>query len=128
MPFDALFVAQDSDCLKTTLRIVSGGTRSFGFLGAHGRRLANNEIITVPGHVSNHLGAGGNWDQREFRALERALQSKPPTLEILETPAVHLYDEPRGAIRILSFEAGVLGTVDPCWELNSLSSSSSAGT
>lgn len=128
MPFDQLFQVQDSECLKTTVRNISGGTRSFGFLGAHGRRLADNEIITLPGNVIDHLGGGGHWDQRKFKALERALQADPPLLEIMETPAVHLYDETRTLTRILVQDAGVLGTIDPCWELKSVSSSSSAGT
>jgi len=44
--------------LYTTVKNVSGAARVFGFLGAHGKRLANNETYTVPGDLVATVGKG----------------------------------------------------------------------
>lgn len=120
------FTQQDTDCLFTTVKNISGSERSFGYLGARGKRLAANEVVTIPGDLIAHLGGGGKYDQRKFKALERSLLNG--TLEIVSTPAVHLFDAVNDDTKILALEGGTLGTVDPCWVTQSLSSSSSSSS
>jgi hypothetical protein len=105
----------NTNCLYTSVRNISGSERVFGFLGARGMRLAANEVVTVPGDLVDALGRGGHWSQRRFKSLERALDTLS-VLEIIATPAVHLYDAVCGRTKILALENGVLGMLDPCWD------------
>jgi len=111
----------NTECLYTTVKNVSGVAKAFGFLGAHGKRLNAGETVTIPGDLVSALGGGGKWSQRRFKALERSLDSLG-FLQIVSTPAVHLYDPLEDRTRALAFVGGQLGVVDPCW----LSSGSSA--
>lgn len=124
------FTQQNTDCLFTTVRNTAGVARVFGFLGQRGKRLLANEIFSFPGNLVTWLGGGGGqagqWSQRRFKALERALTRE--SLEIISTPGVHLYDPINDITRVLAQEGGVIGSVDPCWTLQSVSSSSSSGT
>jgi hypothetical protein len=124
MPLDQLYVQQDTDCLYTTLQNISGKERVFGYLGERGKRLAVGEMVTIPGNLINQLGGGGKWSQRRFKALERSLLAE--SIAIVNTPGVHVYDPINDVTRVLSQEGGVVGSVDPCWTKQSLSSSSSA--
>jgi len=101
-------------CLYTTLKNVSGTERVFGMLGARGMRLAADEVVTVPGNIITALGMGGKFSQRKFQALERSLDENG-SLQIISTPAVHLYDSIQDRTRQLALQGGVLGLVDPCW-------------
>jgi hypothetical protein len=120
-------MAQDANtsCLFTTVKNVSGATRVFGFLGARGMRLTANEVVTVPGNLISALGNGGRGSQRKFKGLQRSLD-KNSSLEILETPAVHLYDSVHERTRVLALQGQVLGVVDPCWESSGSSTFSAA--
>lgn len=100
-------------CLRTTVKNVSGKTRSFGFLGAHGMRLAPDEIVTVSGNLIEKLG--GTLSQRRFQALEKSLDTNG-SLMILSTPAVFVRDETDDRTRQIALDNGVLGVTDPCWE------------
>lgn len=104
----------NTDCLYTTLKNVSGSERVFGFLGCRGKRLAADETITLPGNLVTALGGGGKWNQKKFKALERSLDALQ-SLELVSTPAVHLYDPIQDRTRQLAYVGGQLGTVDPCW-------------
>lgn len=97
--------------LYTTVKNVSGAARVFGFLGAHGKRLANNETYTVPGDLVATVGKGGRGGQRQFKALERALEDG--TLVITKSPAVYLTDEDDGSVDQVNLDANTLGTKTP---------------
>lgn len=97
--------------LYTTVKNVSGAARVFGFLGAHGKRLANNETYTVPGDLVATVGKGGRGGQRQFKALERALEAG--TLVITKSPAVYLTDEDDGSIDQVRLNDDTLGTKTP---------------
>ena len=104
--------------LYTTVKNVSGAARVFGFLGAHGKRLANNETYSVPGDLVTKLGdlvstvgKGGRGGQRQFRALELALEDGD--LVITKSPAVYLTDEDDGNIAQLNLDTNALGTKSP---------------
>jgi hypothetical protein len=108
----------NTDCLFTTVKNVSGSERTFGYLGARGKRLAADETVTIPGNLVSYLGGGGAangmYQQRRFKALQRSLDDNG-SLEIVSTPAVHLYDPLQDRTRQLALVGGQLGVVDPCW-------------
>lgn len=98
--------------LYTTVKNVSGGTRVFGFLGAHGRELANNATYTVPGDLVGKLGA--QRSQRQFQALERALLNGD--LAIVKSPSVYLLSESGNVTRELAMASTKeLGTSAPSY-------------
>jgi hypothetical protein len=98
--------------LYTTVKNVSGGTRVFGFLGPHGRELANNATYTVAGDLVGQLGA--QRSQRKFQALERALLNGD--LAIVKSPSVYLLSETDGVTRELAMDSeSELGTTEPSY-------------
>ena len=98
--------------LYTTVKNVSGSTVVFGFLGTHGKRLANNETYSVPGDLITKLGS--KKSQRQFKALENALTSG--ALTIVKSPSVYLLDEDGTGTAELAMDGRVLGTTDPSYE------------
>ena len=97
--------------LYTTVKNTSGVSRVFGFLGAHGKRLAADATYTVPGDLVAKLGNGGRGAQRQFKALEKALETNK--LDIVSSPAVYLQDATDGSIDQLRLNNNALGTVTP---------------
>jgi hypothetical protein len=102
-----------SSDLYTTVKNVSGKTLTFGFLGAHGKTLANNATYTVPGDLVTKLGA--QRSQRKFKALERALTNN--LLDIVKSPSVYLLSETGSVTKELAMNSGSqLGTSNPSWQ------------
>ena len=97
--------------LYTTVKNVSGAARTFGFLGAHGKRLANNETYTVPGDLVATLGNAGRGGQRKFKSLEKALEVGD--LLIVSSPALYLQDEDDNSIDQVKLDDNTLGTKSP---------------
>jgi hypothetical protein len=97
--------------LYTTVKNTSGAARVFGFLGAHGKRLEANATYTVAGDLVAKLGNGGRGSQREFKALEKALETNK--IDILSSPAVYLLDANDNSVDQLRVNANTLGTVTP---------------
>lgn len=102
----------NSECLFTKVKNVSGHRRVFGFLGVHGKELGANETYLHRGNLVSQLGAATS--ARKFQALQRALDVNS-SLEILSTPAVHLYDAVDDRTQVLALANGELGMTDPCW-------------
>lgn len=102
----------NTDCLYTSVKNVSGKTRVFGYLGVRGMRLDPDEVVTVRGNLIETLG--GKTSARKFKSLERSLDSLS-SLEIVSTPAVHLYDAVLDQTKQLAVQNDQLGIVDPCW-------------
>jgi len=101
--------------LYTTVKNTSGAEATFGFLGARGKRLANNETYTVPGDLVASLGKGGRGGQRQFKALERALSDG--NLVIVNSPAVYITDTDDGSIDQVTVTADVVDTTTPAgWD------------
>lgn len=102
-----------SDDLYTTVKNVSGKTLTFGFLGAHGKTLANNATYTVPGDLVTKLGA--QRSQRKFKALERALTTN--LLDIVRSPSVYVLSETGSVTKELAMNSSSqLGTSNPSWQ------------
>lgn len=95
--------------LYTTVKNVSGVTQTFGFLGKHGKRLANDETYSVRGDLVGALGA--ERSTRRFAALERALLNE--ALIIVKSPSVYLFNEQGTETRELAMDNKVLGTTQP---------------
>ena len=95
--------------LYTTVKNVSGAARVFGFLGKHGKRLANNETYTVAGDLVAELGASRSL--REFKALEKALEVGD--IVIVNSPAVYVTDTADSSIDQVTVNAGAVETTAP---------------
>lgn len=102
----------NTTCLYTTVQNVSGKERTFGYLGVRGMRLAAGEVVTVRGDLVSKLG--NMTSARRFQALERSLDENG-SLEIVSTPAVHIYDAVLDQTKVLALQNNQLGIVDPCW-------------
>lgn len=99
--------------LYTTVKNVSGAERVFGFLGTHGKRLANNETYSVRGDLVGALGA--NRSTRKFAALERALVAGD--LQITKSPSVYLRSEDNDSTKELALgTTDQLGTTVPSYQ------------
>lgn len=95
--------------LYTTVKNVSGSAATFGYLGLHGKRLADNATYTVPGDLVAKLG--GQRSQRQFKALERDLAEG--NLIIVSSPAVYLTDATDSSNDQLALSSNTVTTVSP---------------
>jgi hypothetical protein len=99
--------------LYTTVKNVSGKTRTFGFLGAHGKTLANNGTYSMPGDLVAKLG--NQRSKRAFKSLERALEVGD--LVITASPAVYLTDVADGSIDQVQVNADAVEPTTPAgWD------------
>ena len=98
-----------SASLCTTIVNNSGYTRSFPLLPPHGRRLAPNEQVSIPGDLRTLLAP----HKRNFDALETLLSSGD--LAILATPAPVLYDATLDVVKVIALDDGELGVADPSY-------------
>ncbi len=107
----------DTTCLYSTVKNVSGATKTFGFLPPHGRELENNEEFTVFGDIRQGLGGNRGGERsvhrRDNAAFEAAVEAGD--LEIIQTPSPILQDAVSEAPKMLQLSSGTLSTVDPCW-------------
>lgn len=92
--------------LYTTVKNVSGSSRVFGFLGTHGKRLANNETYTVRGDLVATLGA--KKSSRQFKALEKCLEDGDL---VLSSPALYLNEN--GSYYQVTVGEGAIGLGGP---------------
>lgn len=95
--------------LYTTVKNVSGKTRTFGFLGAHGKTLENNATFSVPGDLVAKLG--NQRSKRSFKALERALENGD--LVVVSSPAVYLSDTADGSLHEVKVTTNTVGQQAP---------------
>lgn len=110
-------MSQTNTSLVTVVKNMSGASRFFGFLPPHGKRLAANASASVTGDLLTQINA------RQQTALYNSLIAGD--IEIVKTPAPHLYDATRSEIRVLKLNNNTLGHQDPSWVP---AASSGAGT
>lgn len=103
----------DTTALYTTVRNTSGGEATFGFIPPHGKKLADDEDVTVFGDLWDRLHTGGRLNERLKDSLEAALLAGD--VEIIKSPNVFLYDDTDDVVKQLSLDNGTLGTADPSW-------------
>jgi hypothetical protein len=103
----------DTNCLYTTVQNLTGKAHSFGFLGAHGRRLAANEQYSEYGNLLQKVASRFPWSRRRSEALERALLGS--RLAIISTPIGVVKDATTGNSKMLTLTNGTLGVADTCF-------------
>lgn len=105
----------NKDCLYSTVKNTSGGTKRFGFLPPHGVQLAADGEYTVFGNILEALVRSDRaTERRNFQAFSAALDRGDIT--IVATPAPVLVS-PNGTIRIIRVaDNGTLSSTDPCWD------------
>lgn len=110
-------MAQDTDCLVSTIKNTSGGTLRLSCLPPHGRTLTSNEEYTVDGDIIAAIRAKFGGD---YAASKRAVDAftallRDGSLELIKTPAPILYDPTLDKTQQLKLDNGVLYSADPCW-------------
>lgn len=104
----------DTTHLFTTVKNPLGHSRSYGYLGKHGRTLPAGARFTQFGDLIAALGVTNSaTNKRKADALQRDLLNGK--IELISTPAPILRDDMTFDIKALSLSAGALGTVDPSW-------------
>lgn len=98
--------------LVTKVRNISGATRSFGYLGAHGKTLIDGEEFSEPGDLISKLQARGQRGQRELASLGSDLNTN---LVIVSTPKDHHYDAELDTTKVIQVDNGSVSAVDPSW-------------
>lgn len=106
----------DTTCTMSVVRNTSGAARRFTFLPPHGRKLANNEELTVFGSILEAVNRGDRFGRRSMDALDFALSRGQ--LEIKSLPHPILTDVSNGTVKMIDLSAGALIVVDPCWEVS----------
>ena len=105
----------DMRCLYSTVRNVSGGTRTFSFLPPHGRKMTADEEYSVMGDIVEACIRDQRvTSRRQLAALETAVHDQ--LLSIVSTPAQIFEDEGTGQSKMLHVANGTLALTDPCWE------------
>ena len=104
----------DTTMLFTTVKNPAGATKTFGYLGAHGKTLPGLAHFSQIGSLVDAIAHDTIFKSyRKTDALQRDLIAG--VIEIISTPAVILKDSVSGAIKALSLSGGALGVVDPSW-------------
>lgn len=91
----------DLASIRTKVRNISGSTTFFGFLGAHGVSLIDNEYYSFVGDLKS-LVAG---NARKEKALNNALDGSK--LSIVKDP-VHIHQDTDNSVRYTLSTAGIL--------------------
>jgi hypothetical protein len=106
----------DLTCLYSTVKNISGGTMTFGFLPPHGRSLADDGEFTVFGNILDAVANGFDrvTSRRSILAFESAVDNGK--LEIVHTPAPILKDVTLADGFMIVLDNGTLSVDDPCWE------------
>lgn len=98
------------DALYTTVVNTSGAARHFGYLGAHGITLAADAQYSHPGNLLRQVAR----KPRQLAALQADLAAG--VLEIMNTPAVVLWDNTRDEAKVLTLADGALAAADSGWQ------------
>ena len=111
-------MAINTTCLYSTVKNISGGTRTFGFLPPHGRTLADNEEFTIFGDIRHDLGGNQGGESSAQRRANAAFEAavEAGELEIVNTPAMILQDVTTDLPRMIQVDVGVLSSLDPGWD------------
>ncbi len=107
-------MAQETACLLSVVKNISGVTKRFGQLPPHGVQLANNEQFSMIGDLSNAVTLGGFAKRRKLRALKSALAAEDLAVVSLPNPIV--YDAEAEASVMLSVDDGDLVISGPCFD------------
>ena len=95
--------------LYTVVQNISGASRFFGYLSAHGKALDDDEVYNHHGDLAAQLAG-----TPAFASLESDL--KEGVLKILSTPGQILLDITDELPPQLALDNNLLGTVSPAWD------------
>jgi hypothetical protein len=101
-----------TECLCTTVRNLNDHATYFGFLGRPGKTLAAHAEVSIWGSITSWL-LRYTPDVRAQRSLAAALAAD--VLAIVQTPAVHLWDDALYVTKVLTLSSSTLADTDPCW-------------
>jgi hypothetical protein len=111
------------DCLYTTVRNISGATRYFDYLPPHGRRLADDEEMSVPAELLPWMNRCG-INMRKLRGFAADLTAC--NIAIVQTPQQHVHvvgeEGDLDVFRTVTIhrdpatDEDVVVAVAPCWE------------
>lgn len=103
----------DTTCLYTTVKNPLSFSRTYGYLGAHGKTLPAGAHFTQIGDLVDVMTGDKRYKVRATDALERDILADK--IEIISTPRPILKDGSTSDIKMLDLDAAALGVVDPCW-------------
>lgn len=104
----------DTSMLFTTVKNPLGTTRTYGYLGAHGRELPAGAHFTQIGSLVDAIAPNNiSKSYRKTDALQRDLLAV--NIIIVNTPAVILKDTVNSQVKALKISGGALGITDPSW-------------
>jgi len=109
----------DINCLKTTIKNVSGAVLKVPTFPPHGKTFAVGESVSFPGDIEAHFA--------RYRKPWRILDSFEAlilagSLTVIKTPSPVMYDTTLDRTSILNVNNGALYAKDPCWASTAYSS------
>lgn len=110
----------ETSCLYTKVKNISGATRTFSYLPPHGRTLTNNQELSFIGGLTDGI-LMNRRPSRILASLEEDL--KENRLSVLSTPSPILYDATDDRSAMLKLDNERLYTIDPCYEDTAFQSS-----
>jgi hypothetical protein len=114
-------MAMDVSCVMTVVKNVTGESRFFSYLGAHGVTLAADEEFSVLGSLPDHVQRGQYGDRGGSQWTDALLSDlgenadNETRLEIVSTPSPILYDPTLAESQMVVLDNGTLDLFDPCW-------------
>ena len=103
----------DTSHLYVTVKNPLTFSRSYGYLGVHGKTLGAGVHFTQIGDLVSVMTGDKRYKKRATAALERDLLNDK--IEIISSPRVILKDAATFDIKALNLTGTVLGTIDPSW-------------
>jgi hypothetical protein len=103
----------DTSDLFTTVKNPLAFSRSYGYLGSHGKTLPAGAHFTQIGNLVDTLIGDKRYKKRSTDSLQRDLLNSK--IEIISTPRVILKDAATFDIKVLNLTGAALGTLDPSW-------------
>lgn len=108
-------MSKQIDCLQSTVRNSTSGTKFFAFLPPHGRTIAAGDELTFDGDIRELVARPGRYNRGGgVAALMAAMEAGE--LDIVGTPAPVMIDGVTGHSRMLVLNNNVLTTDGPCWD------------
>jgi hypothetical protein len=104
----------DISHLYTVVKNPTTASRTYGYLGAHGKTLAPGASYSQVGSLVDALAQDDmQKSTRRMDSFQRDLLNSK--IELISTPRTVLKDATTGAIKTLRLNSTTLGTVDPSW-------------
>jgi hypothetical protein len=104
----------DTTMLFTTVKNPLGQSKTYGYLGAHGKTLPGLGHFSQIGDLIDAIAPDTIYKSyRKSNAIQRDLLAS--RLVIITTPALILKDTANSQIKAVKLTGGALGIIDPSW-------------